>query len=396
MASDAAAVAATAMPASVLTDPRLSKCARTEGGSISTATTEAAVMPCHEPASVHSISAPPAPRDSSGLGETPSRLDATTSVETIVLLSDDEDADSVIGRPGTGPKVGRGSSGKKRGRGGSPSAPKAVKVVSKAAQRRADKESAVERAGYEAAYAAAMRSSLSVKLPPVPPGTVRRQLKYPTEDNLREWSHHCGCSTVADPILAACGAGLVSFTFGLEVVGKDPAEFAPPPAAARAPATAGGGFRAHSSSTNLSSSSTAPCRPAQTQSSSATAAGSSAGSKRLGGPMRLQSSLSSGGSSLSRPGGSSLSRRPTGFKAPIPHAPSTNVGGRVKSGAKSGAAAARNGGGAKTAKALSRRKESESEGASDADSGEGSGEEESEREDSDSAQESEVENGIVA
>ena len=156
-------------------------------------------------------------------GAAPPALDAASDVRAISLLSDD-DADSdhdshAGGRRGGSPGGraaggGRSSSGKKRGRGGSPSASAApkVKAVSKAAQRRAEKAAASERAGYEAAYAAAMRTSLSVKLPPVPPGTVRRQLKHPTEDNLAHWSHHCGCSTVADTILAACGEGLVSFS----------------------------------------------------------------------------------------------------------------------------------------------------------------------------------------
>lgn len=103
--------------------------------------------------------------------------------------------------------------GKKRGRGGtSPSAPKAAKTISKAALKRAEKAEAAERKVFEAAYAAEMRSRLSVKLPPVPAGTTRRQLKHPTEDNLAHWSHHCGCDTVADPILAACGSGLVTFS----------------------------------------------------------------------------------------------------------------------------------------------------------------------------------------
>lgn len=167
--------------------------------------------------------APAAVTIDGGSGAPPAALEAASDVRAISLLSDD-DADSdhdshAGGRRGGSPGGraaggGRSSSGKKRGRGGSPSASAApkVKAVSKAAQRRAEKAAASERAGYEAAYAAAMRTSLSVKLPPVTPGTVRRQLKHPTEDNLAHWSHHCGCSTVADTILAACGEGLVSFS----------------------------------------------------------------------------------------------------------------------------------------------------------------------------------------
>jgi fluoride ion exporter CrcB/FEX len=60
-------------------------------------------------------------------------------------------------------------------------------------------------------------------LPPVPAGTHRRQLKFPGEDDLKNWSHHEGVSGIgeADAVLSAIGGDLVSFVFGLEVPGQE-------------------------------------------------------------------------------------------------------------------------------------------------------------------------------
>jgi hypothetical protein len=132
---------------------------------------------------------------------------------------------------------------KKKGSNKSASAKKqggsaAAKQSSKAAQQRAEKMAQQQRKEFEDALASAIKNSLSKPLDPVEPGTVRRQLKYPGEDEIRAWSHHCGCSTVADDVLKDCGQDLVSFVFGLEVRGKDLSHFAdkPTPAAAPKPA----------------------------------------------------------------------------------------------------------------------------------------------------------------
>jgi hypothetical protein len=187
------------------------------------------------------------------------------AADVIVLLSDDDDDDGASSAGHSTPRRagarsrggGAPASGKKRSRskqGGARAKGAATAVLSKAAQKRAEKAAAAERTQYEQAFARAVKESLSAELPVVPPGTVRRQLKHPSEDDLRCWSHHCGCATVADPILAAVGQDLVSFTFGLEVVGKDPASFAPPPVAPRVPGTAASGFRSHAGAVGVPSS----------------------------------------------------------------------------------------------------------------------------------------------
>jgi superfamily II DNA or RNA helicase len=85
----------------------------------------------------------------------------------------------------------------------------------------------------EALAVSIMKASLQEQLPAVPPGTSRRQLKWPGEDELKHWSHHMGVEDIADPVLKSAGSDLVTFTFGLEVKGKDPSEFKHLPAATR-------------------------------------------------------------------------------------------------------------------------------------------------------------------
>jgi Helicase conserved C-terminal domain len=93
--------------------------------------------------------------------------------------------------------------------------------------RRARIAEEAERKALEADLRAAVAESLAAPLPPVEKGVVRRQLKWPAEDDLSAWSHHEGVTEVADDILVEAGQdGLVSFVFGLEVRGRDLAELA--------------------------------------------------------------------------------------------------------------------------------------------------------------------------
>jgi len=155
---------------------------------------------------------------------------------------DDDDAPRGRRRPAGGKGKGKGAKGSKGKAGGKGKGKegggeagekrkRAPKGESKAAVRRAAKAAEAERREFEATLAAAIKSSLAKPLAPVPVGTVRRQLKYPAEDDLKNWSHHCGVGTVADDILRERGGDLVSSVFRPEVRGKDVSGFAPRPRA---------------------------------------------------------------------------------------------------------------------------------------------------------------------
>jgi hypothetical protein len=109
------------------------------------------------------------------------------------------------------------STSKKESTGG-----KAV-VQSKAAAAKSARELKIQEKAFEAQFAAAFRESRSEKLADVEPGTHRRQLKQPADEDLLNWSHHCGVAGLesSDPVLHAVGGDLVSFVFGLEVPGRD-------------------------------------------------------------------------------------------------------------------------------------------------------------------------------
>jgi hypothetical protein len=102
------------------------------------------------------------------------------------------------------------------------------KRESAAAQRRASKAAMLEQKALEDSIAAAIKESLAKSLDPIAEGTVRRQLKWPQEDDLKNWSHHWATEGVADDILKAVGGDLVTFSFGLEVRGRDLSDFAAP------------------------------------------------------------------------------------------------------------------------------------------------------------------------
>jgi hypothetical protein len=109
------------------------------------------------------------------------------------------------------------STSKKESTGG-----KAV-VQSKAAAAKSARELKIQEKAFEAQFAAAFRESRSEKLADVESGTHRRQLKQPADEDLLNWSHHCGVAGLesSDPVLHAVGGDLVSFVFGLEVPGRD-------------------------------------------------------------------------------------------------------------------------------------------------------------------------------
>ena len=116
---------------------------------------------------------------------------------------------------------GGGGGGSSKSRGGK--APKATKAPSKAAAAKNARDLKQQEKAFEAQFAAAFRESRSAKLADVEPGTHRRQLKQPADEDLLNWSHHCGVAGLekADPVLFSVGGDLVSFVFGLEVPGRD-------------------------------------------------------------------------------------------------------------------------------------------------------------------------------
>ena len=97
------------------------------------------------------------------------------------------------------------------------------KIPSKAAAAKSARDLKAQEKAFEAQFAAAFRESRLAKLADVEPGTHRRQLKQPADEDLLNWSHHCGVAGLekSDPVLFDVGGDLVSFVFGLEVPGRD-------------------------------------------------------------------------------------------------------------------------------------------------------------------------------
>lgn len=89
--------------------------------------------------------------------------------------------------------------------------------------KRSQRQAAMREKQYTAQYAAAVRAAMAKPLPPVEEGVVRRQLKLPSEDDLRAWRHHMGTAGVGvrDDVLAEAGRELVTFVFGLDIPGRD-------------------------------------------------------------------------------------------------------------------------------------------------------------------------------
>jgi len=94
---------------------------------------------------------------------------------------------------------------------------------SAAAEKRAAIEEKKREKAFSERFAAQMKNELGKALPPVPVGVHRRQLKFPGEDDLKNWSHHMELAGVgdSDSLLTDVGGGLVSWVFGLEVPGRD-------------------------------------------------------------------------------------------------------------------------------------------------------------------------------